>query len=570
MPDNKNNTLILVLLIMGLTGLFTLVKAQVSQVWARRWTSAGSFADYAYVMTIDNSGNVYVAGSMQTSSSNSRAQVIKYNTNGDTLWRWTDPYPGTFLERASSITVAPSGNVYICGHTMRLNAGDYLIVKLNGQTGDTVWLRTYDAPGSGGYDFARRIVLDADENVYVTGYGARSGYGYYDIVTVKYNSNGAFQWEAFYDGGVTGIDHGYSIFINETGLYVTGYSNATASGNTDMVIIKYNSANGNEIWARRFNGSADGNDYGRDIVADALGNVYVTGSLNNTGTSSDLTTIKLNSSGDTVWLRAYNGTYNLADIGYWIKLDGSGYVYVYGTTYSPISVSNMDLCLIKFNAVNGNVVWLRTYNGPAVVQDTMRSYENCPDESGQNGMAIDALGNIYLTGRSTYIGAPYTGHTDILTLKYNPNGELLWTMRYNHPAMDTIHQGQSVAVDNAHNVYVAGYGRGVNPATYIDWVTIKYTQPVAITEKAERISNLNFNVYPNPINKKSIIHYIVPNNGQAVIKLYNALGRLVKTISEGNLNAGSYTTSLGNITRGVYFLRYECEHNRQQIKLTVN
>ncbi|MEO0072222.1 MAG: hypothetical protein ABIK10_02110 [candidate division WOR-3 bacterium] len=56
-----------------------------------------------------------------------------------------NPYAGTFNEWASSIVVAPSGNVYICGYTMCVNAGDYLIVKLHGQTGDTVWLRTYDA-----------------------------------------------------------------------------------------------------------------------------------------------------------------------------------------------------------------------------------------------------------------------------------------------------------------------------------------------------------------------------------------------------------------------------------------
>ncbi|MEO0074559.1 MAG: SBBP repeat-containing protein, partial [candidate division WOR-3 bacterium] len=462
----KNKTCFIVIMLV----IIASASAQVDTVWTRRYTSAGAVADYAYIMTIDSVGNVYVAGHHTITNQSSNALVKKYDTNGNLLWTY-EYNSGNYAERFSSIAVARSGNVYLCGYTMGYNAGDYLIVKLNGQTGDSIWTRTYDAPGSGGYDFARRIAIDALENLYVTGYGARSGYGTSDIVTVKYNADGVLQWEAFYDAGVTGADQGYSIFVNETGVYVTGSSNATSSGNPDIVTIKYDPATGNAIWSKRYNGTADGNDYGRDIVADALGNVYITGSASNTGTSTDITTIKYNSSGDTLWLRIYNGPDNLGDAGWWIKVDGSGNVYVYGI--SNYTSNGQDLCLVKYDAVTGNELWVQTYNGPALV-GSQPSYENCPDETGQNGMELDASGNIYLTGRSTFVGAPLTSYTDILTLKYNSSGELQWEARYNHPDIDTIHQGQSVAVDNANNVYVAGYGRG--SGTYIDWVTIKYTQ----------------------------------------------------------------------------------------------
>ncbi|MCX8015535.1 MAG: SBBP repeat-containing protein, partial [candidate division WOR-3 bacterium] len=288
-------------LLLVLFGLITLALAQVDTAWTRRYTSPGNVADYAYVMTIDNLGNVYVAGHHTISGQSSNALVKKYDTNGNLLWTYEYNTAGNNAERFSSIVVAPSGNVYLCGYTMGYNAGDYLIVKLNGQTGNSIWTQTYDGPGTGGYDFARRIAIDADENVYVTGYVARSGYGTSDIGTVSYDANGNLRWQAFYDYGVTGTDQGYSIFVNQTGVYVTGYSNASSSGNADIVTIKYTTAEGSELWSRRYNGTADNNDYGRDIVADALGNVYVTGSARNTNTgTSDITTIKYNSSGDTL------------------------------------------------------------------------------------------------------------------------------------------------------------------------------------------------------------------------------------------------------------------------------
>ncbi|MEO0072221.1 MAG: SBBP repeat-containing protein [candidate division WOR-3 bacterium] len=137
---------------------------------------------------------------------------------------------------------------------------------------------------------------------------------------------------------MSGADQGYAIFINATGLYVTGYYNATSTGNTDMVTIKYDPATGNEVWSRRYNGTANSNDYGRDIVADASGNVYVTGSATNSGSNTDITTIKYTATGDTVWVRTYNGTYNLADGGWWIRLNDTQYVYVYGTTYTLANV----------------------------------------------------------------------------------------------------------------------------------------------------------------------------------------------------------------------------------------
>jgi hypothetical protein len=65
------------------------------------------------------------------------------------------------------------------------------------------------------------------------------------------------------------------------------------------------------------------------------------------------------------------------------------------------------------------------------------------------------------------------------------------------------------------------------------------------------------------------IRYTVPVSGKVSIKLYNATGRLVETVHNGYLNAGTYTTNLSNIASGVYFVKYEDRTNRAEIKLIV-
>jgi hypothetical protein len=88
-----------------------------------------------------------------------------------------------------------------------------------------------------------------------------------------------------------------------------------------------------------------------------------------------------------------------------------------------------------------------------------------------------------------------------------------------------------------------------------------------------RLANLKvcptLSVVPNPFTKLTTIKYIVPIAGKVSLKLYNTTGRLVETIQNGYLTAGTYTTNLttNNFAKGIYFLRYIDTHNQKEIKL---
>ncbi|MGE5692434.1 MAG: SBBP repeat-containing protein [Candidatus Zixiibacteriota bacterium] len=102
-----------------------------------------------------------------------------------------------------------------------------------------------------------------------------------------------------------------------------------------------------------------------------------------------------------------------------------------------------------------HIAWIQRYNGSG----------NLVDQASR--VAVDGNGNVYVTGRSDSIG---TG-SDMVTLKYSPNGSLLWERRYNGPG-NANDYALYMELDTAGNVYVAGTSVGVGTSS--DYTILKY------------------------------------------------------------------------------------------------
>jgi len=290
-------------------------------IWAKRM--GGSSNDYGVGMTIDASGNVYTAGSFQstvdfdpgagtanlTSAGGSDIFVSKLDSNGNFVW--AKSMGGTDYEGARGIAVSASGTVYTIGNfegtadfdpgagTANLTSAgfdDVFISKLD-SSGNFVWAKRI---GGTDYEEGTAIAIDAGENVYLTGKyvltvdfdpGAGTfnltSAGQDDIFVSKLDSNGNFVWGKSMGG--TEFERGESIALDaNNNVYLTGVFVGTAdfdpgpgvfnlTGSNGDVFISILNQNGDFITAKRMGGA--GYDNGNAIALDAQDNILVTGAF---------------------------------------------------------------------------------------------------------------------------------------------------------------------------------------------------------------------------------------------------------------------------------------------------
>ena len=430
----------------------------VDTAWVRRYNGPASGHDWAEAIAKDGSGNIYVTGySAQSNVSpyNYDFLTIKYHPNGDTAWVRQYNGTGNGYDKAYDIAVDGSGNVYVTGYSYGGTNDDYFTIKYY-PNGDTAWRRRYDGPGTG--DQARGIAVDGSGNVYVTGY-SHSGTNN-DYLTIKYYPNGDTAWVRRYDGTGYDSDEAHDIVVDGSGnVYVTGYSSGYMTL-YDYTTIKYSST-GDTIWVRKYDGPGNGWDKAYAIAIDASSNIYVTGYSNQNITSpynSDYATIKYSTHGGIDWIKRYDGPGNDNDYPSDIAVDGSGNVYVTGGSWDDTTL--YDYTTVKYYS-NGDTAWIRRYNNSPVNQ-----YD------ASNAIALDGSGNVYVTGYSSQSNISPYNH-DYATIKYSHSGDELWVKRYNGPGNNND-DAFDIVVDGSGNVYVTGGSDG--SGTGSDFATIKYTQ----------------------------------------------------------------------------------------------
>ena len=152
------------------------------------------------------------------------------------------------------------------------------------------------------------------------------------------------------------------------------------------------------------------------------------------------------------WVVRYNGTASEGDIAEAIAIDNMGNVYVTGG--STGSGTGSDYVTAKYDSF-GVEQWVARYDGPGSEHD------------GAYAIAIDNVGNVYVSGRSVGSGTSY----DYATVKYDMYGAEQWIARYNGPNNDSDY-AYGIAVDNTGDVYVTGWSKG--SGTDWDYATVKY------------------------------------------------------------------------------------------------
>jgi hypothetical protein len=213
-------------------------------------------------------------------------------------------------------------------------------------------------------------------------------------------------------------------------------------------------------------------DDGRDIKVDALGNAYVTGvteSANFPTTagafaagangSLDAYVAKLNPAGSALAYSTYLGGSD-EDRGLGIEVDALGNAYVTGDTYSqdfPTTAGAFD------TGANGSLDAFVTKLNPAGSALAYSTYLGGSLQDRGFGIAIDGLGNAYVTGSTGSLDFPTTagafdtganGSLDAFVTKLNPAGSALAYSTYVGGSADDV--GNGISLDLAGTAYVTG------------------------------------------------------------------------------------------------------------------
>ena len=528
----KYNKILVTAFILFIIGHCSLSIDNCKAQWVARYNGTANTSDHAKSIAVDDSGYVYVTGNSFDAETSSDYVTIKYSPSGDSVWVRRYGGIGNSYDEALSIAVDDSGNVFVTGNVGSISGSDFTTLKYN-SAGALQWEAMYDGPANS-IDRPSSIAVDHSGNTYVTGASTTTAGHYYDYATIKYNSSGDSVWVARYNGSSDYWDEPRSIAIDDSGnVYVTGTSNGIETM-YDYATIKYNSE-GDSVWVSRYNGTTSHWDQANSIALDGIGNVYVTGYSEGSGTYNDYITIKYNSSGDSVWVSGYN---NGIDEAKSIAVDSSGNVYVTG--FSGGVGTDLDYSTVKYDST-GLEVWVRRYNGTENLGDIAYS------------IALDESGNVYVTGTCN----GYAGLSDYATIKYSAAGRLIWVDCYNGPG-NLYDEACSIVLDKSDNVYVTGFSSGMG--TGEDYATIK--NPQLITDKKQVTSEIPgqfslYQNYPNPFNPVTNLEFGISILGFVSLKVYDILGKEVVTLVNEKLSPGKYEVEFdgSGLPSGVYFYR---------------
>ena len=341
------------------------IYSQAKEDWMNLYTTKGQLSmDKAMLIGTDANGNTYVTGtSMTDMAPNEDILTVKLDKDGKFVWAAVYNGDGNYNDEPLDMFVDPQGNVYITGGSTGANntATDMITIKYN-SAGQEQWVARYNGTAEGHREEGRSIAVDANGDVYVFGVAphiATDNSGD-DFVLVKYNSLGQQQWVKAYDEGISSGE-GIDMVIDGSAIYVTG---ANGGPSFDIKTIKYDK-DGNMLWEAGYDGG--GNDIPVAIAVDGTGNVIVTGATQPASGNFDIVTIKYSSSGQELWKHIYAGTANKPDEPVALLTDASGNVYMAGVA---VTNNKKDYLLIKF-APDGTVVWSSLFDGGSNGEDVV-------------------------------------------------------------------------------------------------------------------------------------------------------------------------------------------------------
>jgi len=425
---------------------------------------------------------------------------------------FTTVFFAPYEQRALALATDAAGNVVVAGKFFGtpdfgggklLNAGgaDIFVAKYD-SAGKHLWSKSF---GGTGDEQATGVAIDEMGTITLigdfTGTTTVGGVshvsaGLHDVLVFEIDAAGSYLWSRSFGG--PGEQVGLAVAAHSGGdVVITGRFDSTidltdppaTATDIDGFIARLGPA-GELQWSKVFGASS--NDVATDVVIDAMGNAFVTGYFDDsvnfggetlvdfgTDAEDEVFIVKLDPAGKQIWARAYASLHKQRSTG--IGIDAAGNAVVSGFFNNgpadfgggPLADTGADTIFVLKVDTMGNHVWSKAFGDDK--------------QQEQNGMAVDAMGNIILVGATAGVlqfgEYPLTGMNDgeaqdVYVAKLSPDGEHLWSRRFGDPADQ---DARAAAVTPSGDIYVTGefagkidFGGGeVGPASGDDMFLIK-------------------------------------------------------------------------------------------------
>lgn len=238
-------------------------------LWEKLWGT--SLNEFTRALVIDESNNIIISGRVYDDPNFENLLLAKFDPVGNPIWdiSWGN---SSNAEAAGDIAIDSNGNLCIVGGCGTAPYFQLLIMKFD-SNGNILWRKIYGSFPD--YYFGLSVILDIQDNLYITGYKAKDDLYYTrnrDTILLKYDSNGNLEWSRVWDR--TKYDSGVElIFDRANNIIIACKMHPESILRADMALICYDK-NGNFRW-EFISENSNKNEDPTSIARDSIGNLYL-------------------------------------------------------------------------------------------------------------------------------------------------------------------------------------------------------------------------------------------------------------------------------------------------------
>jgi hypothetical protein len=338
-----------------------------------------------------------------------------------------DQVDESYMRGGISLLSSDDGNLIIAGfNSGGIGGYDGNILKVN-TSGDILWSDNY---GSSYTDGLNKVVKTNDGGYAAAGMTSLSSDYQSNLAILKINAQGGQEWLKYFGGDSTSQAYGLTT-SSDNGFVACGYIQNSSDVDRDIYLVKVNST-GDKVWEKRFGKNktttlAGVFDLAKSIISFGDSVYYMTGLVNgNSACCGQAFLMKLNSNGDSLWMKTYSHTQGICLIA-----TSDGNLALAGVDDD----NSQDIFILKLN-LNGGVIW------EAKLGSAGYDYASTLIQTLDGGYA--------LCGISSSSGS---SNQEILLCRFDGFGKLVWSKTYGG---DNVDQGYGLVQYSDGGYSVAG------------------------------------------------------------------------------------------------------------------